>query len=332
MADKKPDKKNDKKGEQGDRTPEFVPESPVTESQARNAFATFEQMLATWGIAMTPEVRAFLKKAVQQRWSSALFLNELHRTKFYADAFPGIMRKDGTQRMSEAQYLSYSNQIKDLGGTLGMHIGKAQVGVMVAQGISANEARQRLTALDRMRSNRTVLNNFAEFLTAKGLAPKKGISRKDLFNFVMRQGPAEWEREWDSAYSSAQLQNIGIDVGRPKTGSDISWDNLGKLVKRFESLNPGQDVANLGQDFYQGIAQNLLALEPAKLYQIGLNKRDILKLAYGDPEAGDIAMRVKRAIGTYRARFEDPAAQNQLINTGTGSRLLTGGTGGAGTE
>jgi hypothetical protein len=267
--------------------------------QKANTFAVYEAMLRGWGIDITPEVRSFINKAINGGWGSSLFLLNLRDTKFYAQAFPGLVRRDGTIRMSEAQYLSYTNQVRDIASQFGMNLSRQQIGVMVGQGISAWEARDRLAALDSMRANRDMLQNFAAYLDANGLAPKGGISRKDLFKFVMREGPAEWEKAWDNAYAATQIEDAGIGIG---PGEDIGIKKLGRILK---NAPPGFDVTKLD---YAGLAQMVIKVLPAsQIYKAGITKKALIKLAIGGPEAEPIAERVRRVLATYSSRFEGQA-------------------------
>jgi hypothetical protein len=65
----------------------------VTDAQQiKNAEATYLNLIASWQIDITPEVRSFVNKAVMAGVSSTAFLQSVRQTKFYAKRFPGIMK------------------------------------------------------------------------------------------------------------------------------------------------------------------------------------------------------------------------------------------------
>jgi hypothetical protein len=281
---------------------------------AKNAIASYLNLLAGWGITVTPEVEAFVKHAVGSGWGSSYFLQQVRLTQFYQQAFPGILRQDGTPRMSEAQYVSFRNQVKSIARQNGRNLNDQQIGFLLKQGVSASEFQTRLRGLNSLDSNRDMLDSYNNYLLTTGVI-NKPLSRSDLFKFVMGEAPKEWEQQWQIAYSSGQLANIGITVGRPSTGSDISYKQLGRLENRFEALNPGQEVENLGQDFYAKLAEAAKSIPISKLYGAGVTKKDIVALGFGGKRAPEIADRVQRVLATYGARFE-PQVEPQLYSSG----------------
>jgi hypothetical protein len=281
---------------------------------AKNAIASYLNLLAGWGITVTPEVEAFVKHAVGSGWGSSYFLQQVRLTQFYQQAFPGILRQDGTPRMSEAQYVSFKNQVKSIARQSGRNLNDQQIGFLLKQGVSASEFQTRLRALGSLQSNADVLDAFNTYLQTTGVV-QKPLSRSDLFKFVMGDAPKAWEQQWQIAYSTAQLANIGIEVGRPSTGSDISYKQLGRLENRFEALNPGQQVENLGQDFYAKLAEAAKSIPISKRYGAGLTAKKITQMAFGGKNAPAIAETVQRVLAQYGARF-DPQAEPQLYQSG----------------
>jgi hypothetical protein len=260
-------------------------------------------------------MRTLIMRAAKSGMGSALFLQQLRRTKDYAKVFKGIMNKNGTLKMSEAQYIAGYNSAKDQAASVGRNFNREAYGMAIKNGNSPSEIQDKIEALDTLKTNRDVFMQFNEYLVAKGKAPPKGLTRKDMLAFIMKQGPVEWEQEWNTASQAAQLAKLQIDVGKPKTGSDISYKELQKLQ---QNLPPGTEPD------YKGIAAALESLPASKLYGYGLTKKDIVTLGYGGKGAAQIAEVATRALAQYRTAVTEPGAQPQLTQSGTGTQVLTG--------
>jgi len=263
---------------------------------------------------ITPALKNFISRAVASGMGSAAFLQALRRTQDYARAFPGIMR-GGTMRMSEAQYISGYQSAKDFAATVGRPFSRDAYGLAVKNGNSPSEIKAKIEALDTLKTNTATFQNFVEYLTAKGLAPPKGITKGHLLQFIMKQGPAQWEQEWNTASQAAALEQLAIDVGKPKTGSDVSYKELAALQK---ALPPGT------QPDYGQLADALKALPASKLYGYGLTKKALLTLAYGGKGADAIAQTATRALAQYRLAVTEPGAQPALVQSQTGTQQMTG--------
>jgi len=271
-------------------------------------------MLRSWGIPITPQMKRFILHAAQTGMSSSLFLQQLRRTKDYAAAFKGIMRGNGTLRMSEAQYIAGYQQARDAAAAVGRNFSRDMYGKALKNNNSPSELKAKIEAIDTLKSDPTTFQNFNEYLLAKGVI-KKPLDKKELATFLMRQGPPQFEQEWNTAAQAAQLERMAIDVGKPKTGSDVSYKELKKLQK---NLPPGE------QPDYSGLAQALKALPASTLYGYGLTKKKLLDLAYGAPGAEQVAEVATRALAQYRTAVTEPTAQSQLAQSQTGTQILTG--------
>jgi hypothetical protein len=246
---------------------------------------------------------------VMSGMGSSTFLKQLRATKVYAQTFPGLIKKDGTLRMSEAQYISGFQSAKDYAAQVGRNFSKAAYGMALKGGNSPSEIKTKLEALDSLKTNGALLNEFSSYLVARGVV-KKPLTKPELLAFVMKQGPKAWEQEWEIANQSAQIERAtegAIMVGKPKLGNDVSYKELDKLRK---GLLPGEEP-----DF-QALAQVIDALPASRLYKLGLNKKDGLTLAYGGPGAREIAKRAQLALGTAQAAATEQRANPQLTAQG----------------
>jgi hypothetical protein len=280
-----------------------------------NAKASYANLLKSWGIPITPAMNQFVTQAATSGMGSAAFLQQVRQTKAYAQAFKGIMMGNGTLRMSESQYIAGYNSARDHAASVGRNFNRDMYGMAIKNNNSPSEINEKIEALDILKTNATTFQNFSEYLTAKGLAPKKGITKQDLLAFVMKQGPVQWEQEWNTASQAAELQRLAIDVGKPKTGSDISYKEIQKLQK---GLPQGTEPD------YKGMAAALDSLPASKLYGYGLTKKDIVTLGYGGKGAKQIAEVATRALAQYRIAVTEPGAQPNLTQSQTGTQVLTG--------
>jgi len=266
-----------------------------------------ENVVLGWGIPLTPKLRNLFARLAKEGASSALMLQALRKTKDYAQHFPGLIRKDGTPRMSEAQYLSGYNSAKDYAASVGRTLNKAAYGMALKNGNSPSEIKAKIQATDLMKEHGATLKEFSDYLVATGQT-KRPLNRQELQQFVMKQGPKAWTDAWEMAQQASALSNLGIDVGKPASGSDVSYKELNKLQAQMQ---PGAEVD------YQGISATLSALPASQLYQMGLTKKDALTVGYGGKGAATVLQRVKATMATQSERFaQEPA--NLRLNPGGG--------------
>jgi hypothetical protein len=280
-----------------------------------NAKASYANLLRSWGIPITPAMNQFVTQAATSGMGSAAFLQQVRQTKAYAQVFKGIMMGNGTLRMSESQYIAGYNSAKDYAASVGRNLSTQAYGLAIKNGNSPSEIKEKIQALDSLRTNKDVLQQFNEYLAAKGLVGPKGMTREEALRFIMRQGPVQWEQEWNIASQAAQLAKLGVDVGKPKTGSDLSYKELKNLQG---NLAPDE------QPNYQALAEALKAIPYSQLYGYGLTRKDVTKLAYNAPGADQIAEVATRALAQYRTAVTEPGAQPNLTQGPSGTQMLTG--------
>jgi len=275
-----------------------------------NAMISYFNLLTGYGIAISPAMRTLVEGAVKDGLNSAAFMLALRNTKDYAEAFPGIMRADGTMRMTEAQYMAGFSSARDYASTVGRSLNKQAYGLAIKNGNSPSEIRAKIEALDILRTNSDVFGQFSDYLVTRGVI-NKPLTKADLLAFVMKQGPKAWEQEWQTAYAASQIEATGISIGR---GEDIGYKGLQGLIKH---AGPGIDITKV--DYAQLAQMVQTALPASALYQAGITKKALVALAFGGPKAVPIAQRVQDVLATYKARFEAPV-EPQL----TGGGLYTG--------
>lgn len=279
--------------------------------QLANAARSFINIVTAWGIPASPEVQSFARQAVMKGWNSSMFLQEVRKTKFYALHFPGIRRQDGSQRMSESEYLSGFRSAKDYASTVGRNFSKQMYGLALKKGNSPSEIKRKVEALDVLKEHRREMTSFNEYLVATG-ATKKPLGKKELGAFVMGVGPKEFEDAWTTSFAAAAIERTGfMDIGKPAAGGELGYRGLEKLIKKAP---PGLDIEGMDWGDLASVASQ--ALPASRLYKMGITKKDLLKMQLKIPGSEKTAARVKLAIATAQAAASEQRANPQLNREG----------------
>lgn len=267
-------------------------------------------MLAGWGIPMTKPLQNLIKRMASQGAGSAQVVAALRKTKDYAAVFPGIMRRDGTLRMSEAQYIAGYQSAKDFAASTGRPLSKGMYGYALKKGNSPSEMRDKIQAVDLYKENKEVYDEFNQYEVALGRI-KKPMDRNEMMKFIMKQGPKEFEQDWQTAYTASQIEKyagLGVDIGKGDK-NDIGYQGLQKLLKQAP---PGTDPTKID---WSDTARLAAASQPAsRLYGLGITDKDYLKVALGTPDAVKIESRIKLAQATAEGAAQDRA--NPQLNQG----------------
>ncbi len=270
-----------------------------------------QNMLTGWGIPPTKQLSNLIARMVKAGAGSAQILQSIRKTKDYAQAFPGIRRRDGSMRMSEAQYISGFNTAKDYASTIGRGLSKGAYGMAIKNGNSPSEIKSKLQADDIMKQNSEVFQEFGQYLVDTGVV-KKPPTKEELRKFIMKQGPKAWEKAYQTAYTASQIEKYGglgdFDIGK---GDALGYHGLEKLIKQAP---PGTDPTKID---WREMAKTAAEVLPAsRLYGLGITKTDMIKLQLGTPEAVKIESRAKLASATAAAFGSEQRAANQLNQGG----------------
>ena len=272
----------------------------------RNAEASYRAILTSWGVPLTPALDKLIKSSVKLGVSSQAFVEKMRTTKEYAQRFAGILKPNGTLRMTEAQYISGYNSAKDYAASIGRNLSPQLYGLAVKNGNSPSEIKMRLDTLDKLKSYAPQLAEFNDYLVTTGKI-KKPLDRKGLADFIMGKNP-QLQQEWEVANTAFQLQELaGVNIDKPKQGGDESYKELSGQIKRFQALGgdlDSIDFAKMGSLIGQVIPKN-------ELYGQGIRKRDIVEMMLSGKNAGEITKRVQTVLDTYEAAVTEPGAQPQ---------------------
>jgi hypothetical protein len=276
-----------------------------------NARSAFRELLRRWGIPRSKNLLNLIEKATLQGWSSGMFLERVRHTPDYVKKYPGIQWKDG---MTEGTYLNTYNQYRNVAQSAGVKFSREDFAKALKRGVEPQEFADRVEAIKSIDRWAPMWQYFSETLAARGLAGPKGLSKKDLADFVMKLGDKRWEKVYDETFLTAGLERVaGVQVGTDfapgqETPYSISRGDLLNVVKQVEALSMGSfDPAKL--DFAK-MGVELRKYKPEYLSRYDITTKDIIEMELGGPRAASIAERGQRVLATQEA-FNAPRATPQ---------------------
>jgi len=281
----------------------------------RNARASFDELLRSWGIPLTPAVERFVAEAAKKQMSGDAFMAAIRKTKAYARAFPGIMQPNGVLRMSEAEFEAGFKALQDYGASIGRGMNRDEFALALKNGNSIAEIKQKWGAVDALQTNRGILNEFVAYRQSQGLSYPK--NQEDLLKFVMGMGPREWELGWDTAVTSQRAKTAGLNK--------MSFNDIKEVVAKLETSGFG-DVQDISPEVFAKVRDNIRHVGTMKAYGIG--EKDAVLAAFGMGDKRDLVNDVVKnaerfASGEGRAE-EDPFAEAQADRFTQGERRRSG--------
>jgi hypothetical protein len=274
-----------------------------------NAQAAFTSYLRAWGMVVTPKLKKLIETAAKGQWNSQAFLIAVRGTEEYKQKFPGIQWRNG---MSEASYNAQYDSFADRALDSGYRLTREGFAHILKKGIDSQEWSLRVQAVQQVKANRDLLENFRQFLVDNGqLKPREELSPKEVYKLATGRGSPAWVNLWNTASVETGLEGIGFTVGR---NADLTREELRHLLKGpISKLGPGE---SLDMD-YASLAQTAAeALPASRLYKSGITKKDLVTMALGGKNAAAIATRVQLAINTARATASEQRANPQLNQGG----------------
>ncbi len=280
----------------------------------RNARASFDELLRSWGIPLTPAVDQFVAQAAQKQMSGDAFMAAIRKTKAYARAFPGIMQPNGVLRMSEAEYQAGFEAVQEYGNSIGRVMNKAEFAMALKNGNSVAEVKQKWGAIDSLLTNGAILDQFVKYRQSQGLSAPE--NREDMLKFVMGLGPREWEVGYDQAVAGARAKTAGLRM---------SFDDIKQVIGAIETSGLG-DIQDITPEVYAKVRDNLRHVGTMKQY--GIKDKDAVLAAFGIGEKRDLVNDVVKnaeafAAGTGRVE-EDPFSEAQADRFTQGEKRRSG--------
>ena len=286
--------------------------------------ANYVEVLRRWGLA--PAVGGLgnlVEHAITAEWSTTEFMQAVRKTKAYKERFVGIRWREG---MTEGQYNVLYGRYREAAGDVGRGLSRAQFGILLQKGVDASEWGLRVQAIDRIKRNRALFNEFEQVLAARGLlrnaaGKNRQLTMSELYNFVIKRGDPQWERIWEESVVRTGIESAGLKIGKR---GDFTRKELLRLINQIDS--PRTEVENLGIQDFQKLASTIQEVFPlSKLYGMGVTKKDLAVLSLGGKGADKIAARVDEILATRNLSNEGQAQAPILQKQGGGTSLAYGG-------
>lgn len=279
------------------------------------AKAVFIEALREWGLSPRDgNMGNLVNRAVNAQWSIYEFKQAVRKTKTYAQAFKGIDWRHG---MTEGEYIrlfkQYQNLYKDFGFKTGKLFTNKMFGKIIKNGVTVEEFKAKIDALDRMEKNADLLASFKEELIQRGLAGKDNkVSKKELVRFTLGKGDKKWEAVWEMASVTSGLQVAGIELERSE---------IRDIINQIEGGGLGE-AEDLTQAEWKQLASVVSSIPESQLSAFGVSKSDAILAQLG---LGKKSGEISQILANLEAsRDPNRRAQSQLFETEPGRTVLAG--------
>jgi hypothetical protein len=283
-----------------------------------NNKAFFLNTLQELGIKLTPNLQQLVNNAIAKDYNAANFMNYLRKTKEYHERFTGIFNKNGTLKMSEAQYLSNVNRYQDVASKAGINLGGKTIDWLFKNNVSVSEFSDRATAVTRLKRNPDLYAAFKRELIQAGEKPNQ-ITQKGLLKFILGEGNGKWYDLWQDAVTRNAATQAGLAIGKRNALEQLPQG----IVERISGLGLSESALNKG---FEQLADDFANLLPdSRFYGSGITKSDLVTLRFGGKGRQEIKDKVAAVIAQKNLAQEDKA-NAQLVQTAPGkSSLMYGG-------
>lgn len=225
-----------------------------------------------------------IDKAITEAWSPERFIAALYGSEPFKLLFPGLVRPDGSLRMTPGEYRSLGDTYRDIASDYGIALNDYRVGLLVSGNVSPEEFNIRAQAIQNVRNNPGLLDAYNEQLRQYGYAP---LDAQGFMRFVAGAGSPDYY----DIYEAANLSNT--------QGITLSFGEAAEVARAVGAPGTPVDI--------QQIVQQLRLMKAdigPELSAAGITDADILKLEGGvDPRgiAPTVASIInqRRAQGTY---------------------------------
>lgn len=244
------------------------------------------------GLGLSPAAfRALIEEAIRNAWSPEQFEARIYLSKPFQRAFPGIVRGDGSLRMTPLEYRQVADAYKKVGSNYGIPLDTKRIGLL----IEGNKSPQEFASVARVFKAAENTEGFRQAFNAQLVeAGFKPLDKRGWFETLAGKAPAEV----NDMYEASVLKTAG--VGGTTQELRAAAETLGQ---------PGEDIdiAAVVQDF-----QKQKTYAATELAAAGITDADLVTLAGGNDPKGQ------------RQTVEQIARNRQaLANRGTRSTRTT---------
>lgn len=280
-----------------------MPKDKQSKGQQRREKGRLRAILQ--GFGLNPAVfMPIINRAVRRQWSAEEFEARIYRSKPFREAFPGILRGDGSLKMSASEYRSMADQYLKISNQFGVALDKARIGNLIAGDVSPQEWFERASIVKAVNMSESSRQAFNEILVASGEQP---IGVRDWYD-VLREKAAP---DLTEKYEAALIRTSGLAISAQEAVAVA-----GQIGSYGELTNVSELAAQVRQ--IKGFVQ-------PELVAAGVSDADLLVLeGGGDPKNQRFAL--ERIVRSRRA-LEQTGARVTPQRTAPGRVALFGTTG-----
>jgi hypothetical protein len=275
----------------------------------RNLASGFEQYVLGLGMKLTPSLQTLIEKAAQRGYSLDTFNSFFRKTPEYHEAFPGIMNKDGSLKMSEATYLQTKSQFEDLGSALGINVGEGRLAWLFKHDVTPAEFADRGEAIKRLQRDDAYYKAFQRELVQGGVARPGEVTRGEMLKFVLGEGNKAWYDLNQDTITRYTANEAGIAVGRARYASLPQ-----KLIEKISGKGLSEEAMSQG---FANIAEHLLTTLPlSKVQNYRLSKADIAAAQFGGRQAAEARQKIQRIMDQEEAFYQQRVGLDTFATEG----------------
>ncbi len=240
-----------------------------------------------------------IHQAISHQWSPYEFQAALYDSDAFHEMFPGIFNKDGSLKMTPAEWNALAfgeGGYQDISSNFGIKLNRDKIGALVENNVSPDEWAFRGYVLQQAKSSDVYRDAFNKVLQASGQKP---LDKGEWFNYIAGHSDARIENLYEAA-SLASAEGLDINA-------------KGALAAAHDIGQPGEqiDVKQLVQQVRQ-----VADFVSPELRQAGITDADLAVLESGNDPKG------------IRSQLEQIVKNRQAL---VGGRITAGlGSGGGG--
>lgn len=269
-------------------------------------------------IEITPNTQRLAQAGAQRQMNDKEFLDHVRRTPEHAKRYAGGKDKRGKMKMTEGQFQANENAYKSIGNAAGFGVSGDKAKWLAHNNVSTTEFSTRAEAYKQLSTNPALFNAFRQMLGGRG----QRLSRKDLFKFVMKQGPREWYEAWNEAAAAYAANQAGIRIGKSQGLLTIRKRLIEGLAKK--GYTPEQLASGMEQ-----LTEFMIEDRPmAHALNLGggLSDKDLVQGAFGGKKSAKILKQIDLVRKTSDAFDQEQVAQQGIYGEGEGQVRAPGGT------
>lgn len=278
----------------------------------KDIFESLMGQLKTGPWALPFDVSKIVRAVAGKKGDMSMVLNRVLSDPRFKKAFPGIFNKDGTLKMTPAEYRQRAGDYREIASQYGFKPNAAQIAALISGDVSAKEADFRFQAGQTLMANQGVLVQFQAQINdinaarkAAGQPPLPNIKNvKDAFNFITKQGAKDLYATYEAASISAAAREAGLDVGTARARQ------LAKATAGIAGLEESEQS-------FKEIAEQLRTAG-VELSSFGITQADLETIEFGGSGRIEKAARAEQALKQRQAQVQQQIGGQDLTQNKQG--------------